>query len=77
MTNEEVKQALLTCRPVEWRGGLDYLRVDGYVKNVIYSLDKDSPNGIKVSATIVDHSGSELVCPIGDLHFLQGGTSDG
>ncbi len=76
MTNEEVKQALLTCRPVEWRGGLDYLRATGYVENVIYSLDGDSPNGIRVSATIVDPSGSRLTCPVKELSFV-GGTYDG
>ena len=72
MTGEELKEALLIGRPVEWRGLFDTDSAIGSLDAIIYTRG-DSPGKIKVSARIVDTYGRLLTCRAEELHPIEGG----
>ena len=60
MTNEELKEALLVGRPVEWHGPLEYQRGRGVIDAIIYTRDGDFSGRVRVSARITDSYGRQL-----------------
>lgn len=71
MTSEQLKNALLTCRPVVWKGAMSYERATGVVDAIIYTRDGDFSGKIRVSARLSDNYGRQITVLAKDLSFME------